>query len=99
MNVPTGPLVPIEELSKHFSVSVSTIRKWLRDGHIPNNTYIKVGTTYRFSIEDTAAALAAMHQDSEPEPIHGDPIVEETYQPAPDNIEYTDLNLDLDDDI
>jgi|TARA_R110000744_G_scaffold246184_2_gene362745 excisionase family DNA binding protein len=53
-----GPFVPIEELSKHFSVSVSTIRAWVRQGHIPKDTYIKVGNTYRFSVDDVSVALA-----------------------------------------
>lgn len=53
----TGPFVPIEDLSKHFSVSISTIRAWVRQGHIPKNTYIKVGNTYRFSIDDVSVAL------------------------------------------
>ena len=53
----TGPFVPIEDLSKHFSVSVSTIRAWVRQGHIPKDTYIKVGNTYRFSIDDVSTAL------------------------------------------
>lgn len=53
----TGPFVPIEDLSKHFAVSVSTIRAWVRQGHIPKDTYIKVGNTYRFSIDDVSVAL------------------------------------------
>jgi excisionase family DNA binding protein len=53
----TGPFVPIEEVAKHFTVSVSTIRAWVRQGHIPKDTYIKVGNTYRFSIDNVAAAL------------------------------------------
>jgi DNA-binding transcriptional MerR regulator len=31
------PFVPIEELAKHFAVSISTIRAWVRQGHIPQN--------------------------------------------------------------
>jgi excisionase family DNA binding protein len=58
-----GPFVPIEDLSKHFSVSVSTIRGWVRKGHIPKNTYIKVGNTYRFSIEDVSNALTQQPQE------------------------------------
>jgi|14_taG_2_1085336.scaffolds.fasta_scaffold01524_9 excisionase family DNA binding protein len=58
-----GPFVPIEDLSKHFSVSVSTIRGWVRKGHIPKNTYIKVGNTYRFSIADVSEALTQQHND------------------------------------
>jgi len=57
------PFVPIEELAKHFSVSISTIRAWVRQGHIPKDTYIKVGNTYRFSIEDVAAALTNKDED------------------------------------
>ena len=53
-----GPFIPIEEISKHFSVSVSTIRAWVRQGYIPKDTYIKVGNTYRFSITDVCNALA-----------------------------------------
>jgi excisionase family DNA binding protein len=59
-----GPFVPIEDLSKHFSVSVSTIRAWVRQGHIPKNTYIKVGNTYRFSIADVSSALTNQHEDN-----------------------------------
>jgi excisionase family DNA binding protein len=59
----TGPFVPIEDLSKHFSVSVSTIRAWVRQGHIPKNTYIKVGNTYRFSIDDVSVALTKKDTD------------------------------------
>jgi excisionase family DNA binding protein len=58
-----GPFVPIEDLSKHFSVSVSTIRGWVRKGHIPKNTYIKVGNTYRFSIADVSEALTSQHNN------------------------------------
>ena len=51
------PFVPIEDLANHFSVSVSTIRSWVRQGHIPKDTYIKVGNTYRFSVTRVASAL------------------------------------------
>lgn len=58
-----GPFVPIEDVSKHFSVSISTIRGWVRKGYIPKNTYIKVGNTYRFSIPDVSEALTSQHED------------------------------------
>jgi len=54
-----GPYVPIEELAKHLHVSVSTVRGWVRNKHIPENTYIRVVNTYRFSIDDVTAALSA----------------------------------------
>jgi excisionase family DNA binding protein len=50
-------LVPIEDVAKYFSVSLSTTRKWVRDGVIPENTYIKVGKTQRFALASIAEAL------------------------------------------
>ena len=50
-------LVPIEDVSQHFNVSVSTVRKWIRDGVIPKNTYMKVGHTQRFDLELVVTAL------------------------------------------
>ncbi len=58
----TGPFVPIEELAKHFSVSVSTIRAWVRQGNIPKDTYVKVGNTYRFCVGDVSKALTAQEE-------------------------------------
>lgn len=51
------PFVPIEELAKHFTVSVSTVRAWVRQGLIPKETYIKIGNTYRFSISKVVDSL------------------------------------------
>jgi len=50
-------LVPIEDVAKHFGVSLSTTRKWVRDGVIPENTYIKVGKTQRFALAVIAEVL------------------------------------------
>jgi len=49
--------VKIGDVAKEFSVSVSTIRKWLREDKIPRNTYIKAGRTYRFNLEAVTTAL------------------------------------------
>tara|TARA_R110000823_G_scaffold24341_1_gene71945 strand:- start:198 stop:440 length:243 start_codon:yes stop_codon:yes gene_type:complete len=51
--------VPIEELSKHLAVSISTVRGWLKKKSIPENTYIRVGNTYRFNIDAVVNALSA----------------------------------------
>lgn len=51
------PFIPIEEVAKHFTVSVSTIRAWLRQGHIPRDTYMKLGNTYRFQLSRVVDAL------------------------------------------
>lgn len=53
------PFVPIEALAKHFTVSVSTIRAWLRQGYIPSDTYVKIGNTYRFNVSAVVQALSA----------------------------------------
>jgi hypothetical protein len=52
--------VPIENLSKHLSVKVTTLRQWVKLGYVPKETYIKVGNTYRFSIP---AVVNALRQD------------------------------------
>lgn len=52
-------LIPIEALARKLTVSVSTIRAWVRQGHIPSHTYIKVGPTYRFSPSRVVEALFA----------------------------------------
>jgi excisionase family DNA binding protein len=53
----TEPFVQIEDLAKHFAVSISTIRAWVRQGHIPKATYIKIGSTYRFNKNAVSDAL------------------------------------------
>ena len=53
------PFVPIEGVAKHFAVSISTIRAWLRQGHIPKHTYVKIGNTYRFKLPAVVDALTA----------------------------------------
>ena len=61
--------VPIEDVSKHFSVSISTIRGWIRRKHIPPSTYIKVGNTYRFSIPAVVSALSSADDIPAPEEV------------------------------
>jgi hypothetical protein len=58
-----GPFVPIEECAKHFTVSVSTIRSWIRQGFIPKDTYLKIGLTYRFDLAAIIKALSANPDD------------------------------------
>tara|TARA_B100000965_G_scaffold406733_1_gene447739 strand:+ start:9565 stop:9837 length:273 start_codon:yes stop_codon:yes gene_type:complete len=58
------PYVPIESVAKHFSVSISTIRAWVRQSYIPQETYIKVGSTYRFRVSDVAEALKSVDMHS-----------------------------------
>jgi len=55
--------VPIEDVGKKLSVSLSTVRSWLRQGFIPKSTYIKVGNTYRFDVDAVVKALTAQPDD------------------------------------
>jgi excisionase family DNA binding protein len=55
--------VPIEDVAKHFSVSISTVRAWVRQKHIPEDTYIKIGSTYRFRVSDVESALTSSKEE------------------------------------
>ena len=57
--------VPIEDVAKYFSVSISTIRAWVRQNQIPKDTYIKIGNTYRFCVDDVANALTKAEDPEE----------------------------------
>ena len=46
--------VPIEDVAKHFAVSVSTVRSWIRQDLIPA---LKLGGVYRFKISEVEQAL------------------------------------------
>ena len=56
------PFVVIDLVAAHFSVSVPTIRAWVNKKRIPKNTYIKLGTTYRFKISAVEEALTAENE-------------------------------------
>lgn len=73
MTIPATPFVLIEDVAKHFVVSVSTVRTWVRNGTIPKDTYIKVGHTYRFNLPDVVLALTAAPKEPEaPEQLEFD---------------------------
>ena len=57
--------VNIDDVEKHFAVSVSTVRKWLRDGLIPKATFIKIGNTYRFKLGAVEDALTRSNVDTD----------------------------------
>lgn len=52
-----GAYAGIEPVAKYFGVSSSTIRLWVRQGKIPERSYIKIGNTYRFHIRAVEDAL------------------------------------------
>ena len=49
--------VKIGDVADEFSVSISTIRKWIRENKIPRRTYIKAGRTSRVNIDEVTKAL------------------------------------------
>ena len=49
--------VPIETVAEQLGVSISTTRHWIKKKAIPENTYIKVDTTYRFNLPAVIEAL------------------------------------------
>ena len=58
---------PIEDVAKKLSVSTSTVRAWTRQGHIPDNAYIKIGQTYRYLVDETIAGL--IKHNAEPDEV------------------------------
>ena len=50
--------VPIEDVAKHFAVSISTVRAWIRQNLIPA---LKLGGVYRFKISEVEAAMRKLN--------------------------------------
>ena len=55
--------VPIESVADKFSVSISTVRSWIKKGFIPRNSYIKAGNTYRFKLDEIESSLRKDKED------------------------------------
>lgn len=47
----------IRDLASHFNISLSTARKWVKSGVVPEDTFIKVHGTYRFDLERVDRAM------------------------------------------
>ncbi len=63
----TEQYVTIESVADKFSVSVSTVRGWIRKGFIPRDTYIKAGNTYRFKLDEIEQRLRSDNQSKDDE--------------------------------
>jgi excisionase family DNA binding protein len=50
--------VPIEAVAKHFAVSISTVRAWIRQDLIPS---LKIGGVYRFKISEVEDAMRTLN--------------------------------------
>ncbi len=88
-----APYVPIEDVAKHFTVTISCIRGWVRQGKIPKHTYIKLGNTYRFNIPLVVDALTQMQKE---EPVPAVELAEAVDVAVPVQLE---LNFNPDDDL
>ena len=75
-------LCTIDSVADYFSVSVSTVRNWLRRGKLPESTYIKIGQTYRFNFQRVAEAMF--------------PPKVVTPEPVPVEVEPTPVQMELD---
>lgn len=96
-----GPYVTIDKLAENFSVSVSTVRNWIRQGAIPKEAYIKVGSTYRFNVREVEAALLASSEGaSESVTVVATPVdaVTEVGDDWAEEPEFEEETLDLDED-
>lgn len=92
---PQEPFVPIDKVAEHFSVSISTVRTWVRQNRIPRDTYVKLGNTYRFQLSAVADALTAINSGEQEEA----PLDEYTVE-ANQIVNALDLDdFDTDDDI
>lgn len=59
MTANSTPYVTLEVAAKHFLVSLSTFRSWVRAGTVPKDTYIQMGSVYRFDLPAVETALRA----------------------------------------
>jgi excisionase family DNA binding protein len=89
------PFVPIEDLAKHFTVSVSTVRAWVRQGHIPKDTYLKIGNTYRFNVSKVVDALSNKPDDEPQAPKPEAPVTAEAPVPVQLELAFNDPNEDM----
>ena len=64
----TDQYVSIDDVAKYYSVSVSTVRAWIRSGKLTSSDFLKLGNTYRFKIADVDAALRRKSADETPAP-------------------------------
>jgi excisionase family DNA binding protein len=84
----TMRFVPIEDLARTLTVSVTTVRSWVRTGLIPGDTYVKIGNTYRFDKDAIINHFKPQKSVSEPAPLPPPP------EPEP-KMEQLEFNFDL----
>ena len=87
--------VSIEDVAKYYSVSVSTVRAWIRTNKLTSTDFLKLGNTYRFKIADVDAALRRVSADEAPAPVEA-PAATIADPTAPVQLE---LNFNPDQDV
>ena len=87
--------VSIEDVAKYYSVSVSTVRTWIRTNKLTPTDFLKLGNTYRFKIADVEAALRRVSADETPAPAEA-PAEAPATPTAPVQLE---LNFNPDQDV
>ena len=70
MEVVEEKYITIEDVAKHYSVSISTVRAWMRGGIVP---VLKVANVYRFKLSVVDAALKAYSENKEKQEQQKDP--------------------------
>lgn len=70
------PYVPIGQVAKLFNVQTTTIAKWVRQNHIPQGTYVKMGNTYRFKIKKLERMLMEKTLEETETDIQDDQLLE-----------------------
>lgn len=70
MEVVEEKYITIEDVAKHYSVSVSTVRVWMRNDIIPT---LKVANVYRFKLSAVDAALKAYSENKDKQEQQKDP--------------------------
>tara|TARA_B100001989_G_scaffold252961_1_gene237192 strand:- start:13010 stop:13282 length:273 start_codon:yes stop_codon:yes gene_type:complete len=87
------PYVTIEDVAKHFSVSISTVRGWIRQKYIPEDTYISINNVLRFRISDVTSALVKVKSEDSKIDTSMDTVLVKKESEQPDFFEALDENI------